>query len=161
MWIQPLDATAKLMERAREAFESHGRQARFGLRTHLVVRDTEEEAWDAAEELLSQAEAAVEDQRSSQVRGTPMAGAAIQARKYEQHRVGERLWNGISTVRVNWRHRHRGHAATGIGRNWRATGISASTNSSCPVTRTWRSRGRVARKVIPRVRELVAARAVV
>ena len=41
------------------------------------------------------------DQRSSQVQGTPMAGAAIQARKYEQHRVGERLWNGISTVRVN------------------------------------------------------------
>ena len=101
MWIQPLDATAKLMDGARAAFETHGRQARFGLRTHLVVRDTEEDAWDAAEELLSRAEASVQDQRSSQVQGTPMAGAAIQARRYEQHRVGERLWNGISTVRVN------------------------------------------------------------
>lgn len=158
MWIQPLEATAKLMDRAREAFESHGRQARFGLRTHLVVRDTEQEAWDAAEELLSRAERSVEDQRSSQVRGTPMAGAAIQARKYEQHRVGERLWNGISTVRVNCGTAIVGtpdQAAEELAHYW-DLGIDEFILSGYPHVEESR---RVARQVVPRVRELVAERA--
>ena len=33
--------------------------------------------------------------------GTPMAGQAAQLREADGHRIGERLWNGISTVRVN------------------------------------------------------------
>ena len=157
MWIQPLDATAKLMDRAREAFQAHGRRARFGLRTHLVVRDTEEEAWNAAEELLSRAESSVEDQRSSQVQGTPMAGAAIQARKYEQHRVGERLWNGISTVRVNCGTAIVGtpeQASEELARYW-DLGINEFILSGYPHVEESR---RVAREIVPRVRELVAAR---
>ena len=45
MWIQPLDETAALMERARAAFAENGREPQFGLRTHVIVRDTEDEAW--------------------------------------------------------------------------------------------------------------------
>ena len=155
MWIQPLDATAKLMDRARTAFEAHGRQAKFGLRTHLVVRDTEEDAWDAAEELLSRAETLVQDQRNSQVQGTPMAGAAIQARTYEQHRVGERLWNGISTVRVNCGTAIVGtpeQAAEELVRYWQL-GIDEFILSGYPHVEESR---RVARQVIPYIRALIA-----
>ena len=101
MWIQPLDAIAGLMDRARARFEANGRPAEFGLRTHVIVRDTEAEAWDAAEDLLSEAQAVVEQQRQAAFAGTAMVGQRAQSRSYEEHRVGERLWNGISTVRVN------------------------------------------------------------
>ena len=159
MWIQPLEATAKLMDRARAAFGTHGRRANFGLRTHLIVRDTEGEAWDAAEELLSRAETSVRDQRSAQTQGGAMVGAAIQARKYEQHRVGERLWNGISTVRVNCGTAIVGtpeQASAELLRYWQL-GIDEFILSGYPHVEESR---RVARQVIPRLKELVAAESI-
>ncbi len=100
-WIQPRDAMARLVERARDAFALARRQPRFGLRTHLVVRETETEAWDAASQLLSDAHPEVLAQRAAAVKSTAMVGAAAQARRVEDDRLGDRLWNGISRVRVN------------------------------------------------------------
>ncbi|HLH22412.1 MAG TPA: LLM class flavin-dependent oxidoreductase [Chloroflexota bacterium] len=100
-WIQPLEAMAALLARARAQYAAAGRAPRFGLRTHLVVRDSEEAAWAAADELLSQAAGAVKAQRQAAFAGTPMVGQQAQARAYTDHRAGRHLWNGISTVRVN------------------------------------------------------------
>ncbi|MXV80146.1 MAG: LLM class flavin-dependent oxidoreductase [Chloroflexi bacterium] len=100
-WIQPQDAMAALLDRARDAYSLAGRRPRFGLRTHLVVRETEAEAWGAASELLSEAHPEVLAQRAAAVKSTAMVGAAAQARRVEDDRLGERLWNGISRVRVN------------------------------------------------------------
>ena len=100
-WIQPLEAMASLLDRTRRQFEATGRRPLFGLRTHLVVRDTEDEAWRAADDLLSQAASRVREQRQAVFAGTPMVGQQAQARAYQDHRVGRHLWNGISTVRVN------------------------------------------------------------
>jgi alkanesulfonate monooxygenase len=100
-WIQPLEDTAALFDRVRARFAAEGRRPIFGLRTHLVVRDAEAEAWRAADELLSRAEVTVRQQRQAVFAGTPMVGQRAQARAYEGHRVGAHLWNGISTVRVN------------------------------------------------------------
>ncbi len=100
-WIQPRDAIAQLLEGADGEFGAAGRTPSYGLRTHLVVRRTEAEAWDAAAELISRADAVVKSQRQAVYAGTPMAGQAAQLREADGHRIGERLWNGISTVRVN------------------------------------------------------------
>jgi alkanesulfonate monooxygenase len=100
-WIQPLDETAALFERTRRQYATLGRAPVFGLRTHLIVRNSEAEAWRAADDLLSRATATVRAQRQLVFAGTPMVGQQAQARAYEQHRVGRHLWNGISTVRVN------------------------------------------------------------
>ena len=100
-WIQPRAATAQLLDRARAAFAAEGRRARFGLRTHLVVRESEAEAWQAARALLSEAHPEVLAQRAAALRGTAMVGAAAQARRAANDRLSERLWNGISRVRVN------------------------------------------------------------
>ena len=100
-WIQPPEATSALLARARDAFATAGRRPRFGLRTHLVVRETEAEAWNAASELLSEAHPQVLAQRAAAVKSTAMVGAAAQARRVEDDRLSERLWNGISRVRVN------------------------------------------------------------
>ena len=101
-WIQPRAAMGSLLRQAREADAAFGAgRLRFGLRTHLVVRDDEAEAWRAAEALLSEAHPQVLAQRAAAVQGTAMVGAAAQARRAEDDRLGGRLWNGISRVRVN------------------------------------------------------------
>jgi alkanesulfonate monooxygenase len=89
------------LDRAREHFRQFGRTPSFGLRTHLVVRESEDAAWAAAAELLSQADAVVQEQRLAAVSGTSMVGHAAQAVRVEDDRVGPHLWNGISRVRVN------------------------------------------------------------
>lgn len=100
-WILPQEQIAAHIERANAKFEAAGRNAAYGLRTHIIVRETESEAWDAAEDLLSEAASVVRDQRSSAFAGTAMVGQRAQARVVEDHRLGAHLWNGISTVRVN------------------------------------------------------------
>jgi alkanesulfonate monooxygenase len=158
MWIQPVDEIASLMARAREVFEANHRIPEFGLRTHLIVRDTESQAWEAADDLISTAADKVREQRDSQVRGTAMVGAAVQARAREQHRVTERLWNGISTVRVNC-----GVAIVGtpeqvaeeLLRYW-DLGIDEFILSGYPHVE---EASRVARDVIPLVHELVGTKA--
>lgn len=157
MWIQPVEEIAKLMERARGAFAENGRKPEFGLRTHVIVRNTEDAAWDAADDLISAAAAEVREQRSAQVQGTAMVGAAIQARPRDQHRVTERLWNGISTVRVNC-----GTAIVGTPEQvadelmgyW-DLGVDEFILSGYPHVE---ESVRVARDVIPLVKEQIAAK---
>ena len=100
-WIQPLEKTAQWIERSTAQFDAAGRPPSFGLRTHLVVRDTETDAWQAAGDLLSQAEESVKKQRQAVFAGTPMVGQRVQAQTIAEHKLGPHLWNGISTVRVN------------------------------------------------------------
>lgn len=100
-WIQPLDAFADLLARTRAAFAAVGRRPVFGLRTHLVVRDTEEAAWRAADDLLEEAADSVKIQRQGVFAGTPMVGQQAQLAHADDYRLGPHLWNGISSVRVN------------------------------------------------------------
>jgi len=99
-WIQPLQETEELLARVRAAFDAAGRPPVFGLRTHLIVRRSEGEAWDAADELVSQADERVIAQRRDAFEGTPMVGQQAQLRRQLSERA-PRLWNGISKVRVN------------------------------------------------------------
>ncbi len=100
-WIQPQEAIAQHLRRAGASFSEAGRSGEYGLRSHLVVRDTEAEAWAAADELLSQADVRVKEQRQAVFAGTPMVGQRAQAQAANDHRLGPHLWNGISSVRVN------------------------------------------------------------
>ena len=99
-WIQPVDDIRALLERLRAAYASTGRQSFLGLRTHLVVRPTEREAWEAADELMSQVDERVVAQRQTAFAGTQMVGQQAQLRAHVQEKA-PRLWNGISRVRVN------------------------------------------------------------
>jgi alkanesulfonate monooxygenase len=99
-WIQPVDDIHALLDRLRKACASTGRQPFLGLRTHLVVRPTEREAWQAADELMSQVDERVVAQRQTAFAGTQMVGQQAQLRAHVQEKA-PRLWNGISRVRVN------------------------------------------------------------
>ena len=52
-WGEPVPLVAEKMERVRERAASSGREVRFGLRIHVLSRDTSEEAWRAADALIA------------------------------------------------------------------------------------------------------------
>src|SRR5262252_6755006 len=93
-WIQPVDDIHALLDRLQKACASTGRRPFLGLRTHLVVRPTEREAWQAADELMSQVDERVVAQRQTAFAGTPMVGQQAQLRAALRER-SPRLWNGI------------------------------------------------------------------
>jgi alkanesulfonate monooxygenase len=51
-WGEPLVQVAEKIEKVRKKAAEYGREVRFGIRMHVIVRETEEEAWQAAEELI-------------------------------------------------------------------------------------------------------------
>lgn len=51
-WGEPLEQVAGKIEAAKARAAARGRSLRFGLRIHLIVRETEEEAWRVAERLI-------------------------------------------------------------------------------------------------------------
>lgn len=53
-WGEPPAAVAKKVADVRERAASRGRTLDFGIRLHVIVRETEDEAWQAATELVSQ-----------------------------------------------------------------------------------------------------------
>ena len=97
LWIEPLEEIAARVARVRAAYEVCGRVPAFGLRTHLIVRDNADEAWEAAHRLIADADPQVLRQRQAvAVGGQPAPSANV-----DRHRLGRHLWNGLATVRVN------------------------------------------------------------
>jgi alkanesulfonate monooxygenase len=52
-WGEPPAQVAEKIDRVREAAGRKGRDLRFGIRLHLIVRETEAEAWEDADKLIS------------------------------------------------------------------------------------------------------------
>ena len=52
-WGEPPGAVAQKIADVRARAAAHGRQVKFGIRFHVIVRETEEEAWHDAERLIS------------------------------------------------------------------------------------------------------------
>ncbi|MEE8305211.1 MAG: LLM class flavin-dependent oxidoreductase, partial [Candidatus Tectomicrobia bacterium] len=100
-WIEPPERIAERIERVTAQYRACDRTPAFGLRAHLVVRDDPDAAWAMADSLIADADPRVLQQRQSVMVGTPMTGQQAQATRVEQHRIGDHLWNGLSTVRVN------------------------------------------------------------
>ncbi len=103
MWIETLDATAALVVDLRERAASHGRTLHFGLRTHVIVRETEAEARAAAAELVSELDPDIgrrlkessHDHASEGVRRQD----ALRSAAGDDGFVEEALWTGIGVAR--------------------------------------------------------------
>jgi alkanesulfonate monooxygenase len=52
-WGEPPEAVRKKLDDIRARAQAQGREIRFGIRLHVIVRETEEEAWAAADSLIS------------------------------------------------------------------------------------------------------------
>ncbi|GGE25436.1 alkanesulfonate monooxygenase [Marinithermofilum abyssi] len=51
-WGEPPAQVAQKIEQVRQLAAEQGRTVRFGIRLHVIVRETEQEAWDAADRLI-------------------------------------------------------------------------------------------------------------
>jgi len=103
-WGEPVEMVAEKLERARARATACGRKLSFGIRLHFIVRETEEEAWRAADRLISQ----VTDEQiaKAQARFLKEMDSVGQRRMAELHGgrrdkllVAPNLWAGVGLVR--------------------------------------------------------------
>jgi alkanesulfonate monooxygenase len=105
-WGEPPEAVAQKIADIRARAAEHGRTIRFGIRLHVIVRETEEEAWAAADKLIShlddetvaRAQAAFGKMDSEgQRRMAALHGGKRGSRKDLE--VYPNLWAGVGLVR--------------------------------------------------------------
>ena len=103
MWPEPKEAIAGRMRAVADLAAGHGRTLDYGLRVHVIVRDTEAEAREHAEHLV----AALDDELGQLIRERALdatsLGVAHQARAREladaHGYVEPHLWTGIGRAR--------------------------------------------------------------
>ncbi len=103
MWPEPKERIAQRMRDVAERAQAHGRTLDYGLRVHVIVRDTEAEAREYAEHLV----AALDDEYGRLIRerahDSTSLGVAHQARTRELADafgyVEAHLWTGIGRAR--------------------------------------------------------------
>jgi alkanesulfonate monooxygenase len=106
-WGEPPGLVGARLDRVREKAAAAGREVRFGIRLHVVSRDTPEEAWGEADRMLAgmspEAIAATQERFArmdsvGQARMTALHGGSIGdgARSLE---VAPNLWAGVGLVR--------------------------------------------------------------
>ncbi|MDR7295505.1 alkanesulfonate monooxygenase [Pelomonas aquatica] len=108
-WGEPPAEVEKKLADVRERAAAHGRQLRYGIRLHVIVRETEDEAWRAAGELLSQLDEATVAAAQARFKSMDSVG---QRRMAELHggqfnkadvrqglEIAPNLWAGVGLVR--------------------------------------------------------------
>lgn len=102
-WGEPPHAVAEKIADVREKARQQGRQVKFGIRLHVIVRRTNEEAWRAADELISHisddtiAKAQQSFARFDSVGQKRMA--ALHGGKRDQLEISPNLWAGARWCR--------------------------------------------------------------
>lgn len=103
MWPEPKEQLAERMKAVHERAAAHGRTLDYGLRVHMIVRDTEKEARDYAEHLVSK----LNDEYGRMIRerahDSISLGVAHQARARDLADqfgyIEPHLWTGIGRAR--------------------------------------------------------------
>jgi alkanesulfonate monooxygenase len=103
MWPDTEEEISRIMSDMKERAVRHGRTLKFGYRVHVVVRETEEEARDAASHLISAVDAATGDAIRARSLDSTSAGvrrqAELRAAAHEDGFVEQSLWTGIGKAR--------------------------------------------------------------
>ncbi|WP_454752044.1 FMNH2-dependent alkanesulfonate monooxygenase [Cupriavidus necator] len=106
-WGEPPADVAKKLDDVRRHAVRHGRTVKFGIRLHVIVRETDEAAWAAADDLISrldddtvaraQAVFARMDSEGQRRMAALHAGGARRTR--EALEINPNLWAGVGLVR--------------------------------------------------------------
>ncbi|MEH2333993.1 FMNH2-dependent alkanesulfonate monooxygenase [Nostoc sp.] len=102
-WGEPPAQVAEKIASARGLALSEGRTLRFGIRLHVIVRETESEAWDAANQLIKY----VDDEAIAKAQKAYARMDSVGQRRMSQLHHGNRealeispnLWAGVGLVR--------------------------------------------------------------
>jgi alkanesulfonate monooxygenase len=103
MWPDTEDQIVSVMDDMKQRAASYGRTLRFGYRVHVVVRDTEDEAREAAAHLI----AAVDEETGDAIRSRSLDSTSTGVRRQAELResatndgfVEPLLWTGIGRAR--------------------------------------------------------------
>jgi len=102
-WGEPPAAVAEKLARVRERADRAGRELRFGIRLHVIARDTDDDAWAEADRLLAgldpdQIARSQSIQRASQSEGQARM-VALHNGRTDSLEVSPNLWAGVGLVR--------------------------------------------------------------
>ncbi len=106
-WGEPPAEVAKKVADVRERAAQHNRTVKFGIRLHVIVRETDDEAWRAAESLISRldddtvarAQAALARMDSEGQRRMAALHAGGRKRSRAELEISPNLWAGVGLVR--------------------------------------------------------------
>lgn len=102
-WGEPLRDVADKIAIVREAAARAGRTLSFGIRLHVIVREREEEAWRAADDLISKLDDATIEAAQRTFARYDSVGQSRMARLHAGRRdrltIAPNLWAGIGLVR--------------------------------------------------------------
>ncbi len=111
-WAEPPPAIATRIARVRECAARQGRTIQYGLRVHVVTRDTAKQAWAEANRMLAAIDERAIAVAQEQFRQSTSVGQHRMTALHEGHRdyleVYPNLWAGFGLVR-----RHAGTALVG------------------------------------------------
>lgn len=103
MWPDTEDKIQQLMETMSEKAAGYGRTVDFGLRVHMIVRETEEEARNHAKKIMSKLDLAVGEEIKNRALDAKSLGVANQAKVREgadeEGYAEPHLWTGIGQAR--------------------------------------------------------------
>ncbi|GGY13124.1 FMNH2-dependent alkanesulfonate monooxygenase [Massilia dura] len=102
-WGEPPAAVAEKIADIRRRAAEHGRTVKFGIRLHVIVRETNEEAWQAADKLISHLDDDVIAKAQASFARMDSEGqrrmAALHGGRRDKLEVSPNLWAGVGLVR--------------------------------------------------------------
>lgn len=103
MWGETLENTRNRMEEMRTLTATHNRELSYSVSFQVILGDTEEEAWNNAERLISKVPPAVlEQKRQIAAKGDSIGVKRLhqlmESGKDHQFKIGPNLWAGLTQV---------------------------------------------------------------
>ncbi|SAK76029.1 alkanesulfonate monooxygenase [Caballeronia arationis] len=102
-WGEPPADVEKKLADVRKRVAAEGREIRFGIRLHVIVRETEQEAWAAADKLISKLDDETIQRAQAQFAKMDSEGqrrmAALHGGRRDKLEVYPHLWAGVGLVR--------------------------------------------------------------
>ncbi|MEX3099713.1 MULTISPECIES: LLM class flavin-dependent oxidoreductase [unclassified Streptomyces] len=102
-WGEPPAAVAQKIGRVRKLAEAEGRELSYGIRLHVISRDTAAEAWAEADRILDSLDPAAIKAAHERFRTSESAGqramAALSGGRTDRLEIHPNLWAGFGLVR--------------------------------------------------------------
>ncbi len=102
-WGEPPALVKEKIEQVRAKAAAQGRTVRFGIRLHVIVRETNEEAWQAADRLIAHLDDATIAKAQAAFARTDSVGqqrmAALHGGRRDKLEISPNLWAGVGLVR--------------------------------------------------------------
>jgi alkanesulfonate monooxygenase len=102
-WGEPPNDVAQKIAKARALAAERGRTLSFGIRLHVIVRETSDEAWRAADSLISKLDDEAIEKAQKSFANFDSVGqkrmAALHGGRRDKLEVSPNLWAGVGLVR--------------------------------------------------------------